>query len=480
MEYLTQIGRTFYCRLPIPIDLRERYSANEIKKSLGTRNRQEAKLLLAKLIADYKHKFFLLRYSNMDQRPPEQRAITAFNKLYPSKPLEIEQAPNLRGRVKTLWHPLLMDIQDELDRGGVVDENGVLILAVAPATVAPATVPVAVAPAMKSLKAAISEYETEIKQGTDKTAPLSASHTATCVRKLRQLAAYTVIDDLEVAALKAEEFSLHLQKTGSRGKPLKKDSLNVYMGYLTVFFKWCVGKHYLAEVPLLVRATKSIQEVRDKGNRIYTTTEVQTILNALSDIKSNTLLQRKIDLSFVYFCLTALFTGFRSGEVIELHKNFFRTDLGITVIDLHNSAGTLKTLNAYRILPIHNKLSELYFLEYTSKVSANKIFGKSYSTYTGRMNKILYSLDIKSAPYEALFHSFRHVFDSSMDALGTVPENHRKMLLGHQKSGMDKVYVHCTNEHLPAFNRSVQAMPFNYDFSKLKDFLRGELNYLYP
>ena len=97
------------------------------------------------------------------------------------------------------------------------------------------------------------------------------------------------------------------------------------------------------------------------------------------------------------------------------------------------------------------------------------------------MNTILYGTGIKTRAGECLFHSFRHGFDSVLNATGGLEDSHRKMLTGHKVAGIDGIYLHLLTQHLAPFNAGVQRMPYDtsYDFSKLKAHLNKELTDLF-
>ena len=486
MDYLTKIRQTFYCRLPIPKELQQYFSTKEFKKSLHTKDRKQAKLLLITIVSDMQAHFFRLRYL-MEQRPPTFDAIEICKKMYPDITEFSSTFKDGRGRLRTEYPPRLMHIQDALDVGVEPNKDGILIITdeydhkiklrysrpnrqydtdLVPSEVIPTPISILFSKASE-------DYLNESEFGTAKKRSLVKNTIGSYRGTLKRFDVFTKKCDLVSAVNQGNSYIDYRLQSG-----LKKTSVNSDIRNLKVFFDWCVNKKYINSYPKLESCTESNQEKWEKGNHVYVSDDIQKIINALSEVHYTDIRRRERHLSFTYFCLVLLFTGLRcKSEAMQLQKSDFKVIDGINAIDL-GAGKELKSINSYRIIPIHKKLEDLDLLKFADRAQ-NLIFTSCYGYYAKALNDILYRVGIKTRKYEYLFHSFRHAFDSSMDALGTVPDTHRSMLMGHARTGMDKIYLSIIEEHLPRFNKSVQSMSYNYDFSKLKIFLRNELNTLY-
>lgn len=489
MQYLLKIGHTWYVRIPVPKDLHQHFPSKEIKKSLKTKNRQQAIALLSSHLATYQQQFFKLRYAPpMEQRPPTLEALAIFERQYPDKSPKPKYFKGVFGVIKPFWPVELMHIMDMLEMGYLPNEHGEFVLseqprtfrtvADAPAVPPPAsTVPMttpatAEAPTLNDL---IKAYLYEKEHGTKKLKALRPGTLSGYKRVLNKFSVFCRNCDIDTAANRIDKFTDAILDRG-----VNKNSMNTEAGYINAFYKWCRAKQYTAVTPTITRGTFTPQEKASKGNKVYESEEIQKIINRFAATNTTELDERRNILSTIYYCLTLMFSGFRKEEAITLDKSDIKTIAKVVVIDLSiEKISNLKTLNSPRILPIHKKLKDLYLLEYIEKIEGNRIFHLTYSMYRFRLNSILYELGIKKKAGEKLFHSFRHYFDTALNATPNVQDSHRKMLLGHARDGMDGVYLHIVREQVPEFNKAVQQMAFKFDFEPLRIFLRRELDELY-
>lgn len=72
---LLRRGKTYYCRVWVPLDLRERLGRSELKKSLQTSNRQSAKVAEAGLLHKTELAFSRLRIGMLSERELEQLSV---------------------------------------------------------------------------------------------------------------------------------------------------------------------------------------------------------------------------------------------------------------------------------------------------------------------------------------------------------------------------------------------------------------------
>jgi len=489
MQYLHKIGETFYLRLPVPKDLQPYFPAPEIKRSLHTKRRNDATQILVKLVYEYQQQFFILRYAPpMEQRPPSRQALDIFGKMYPDISATPSMIYNVYGKLITTWPLQLMSIMDALGAGFLPNKEGVLDLeGITPPPIPAYQHPQKPVEAIKKdakpqakpilLTVAANEYIEFVKHGNLAKTPLSSGTVETYERSLRFLSDFVGSKcDVVTASKNLTEFSYDRLSDG-----LGKSSTNTYLMAIKAFYSWCNTKtepKYIEVVPTVQYCSFSDAELTQVGNKTYKDSEIQLILDLFTTLESKSINERKRNLSFVFYCLILLFSGFRKQEAMILEREDFKDIDKIPVIDLSiTKIARLKNLSAPRLLPVHKKLSGLFLSEFVKGRDTEEVFDFSYSVYAELLNGILYGLKIKTKPYEKLFHSMRHGFDTSLSTIETCQDSHRRMLMGHGKKGMDKVYLDIVHQHVPAFNASVQQMPFNYDFTKLKAFLRSELDY---
>src|SRR5664279_4719527 len=90
MDYLHRVNHVYYCRIVIPTDLKSYFPTREIKRTLRTSSKTEARKILPSVLADIQQQFHNLRWSNpyMNVKPPSKRAIEIYQKRNPgSNPL---------------------------------------------------------------------------------------------------------------------------------------------------------------------------------------------------------------------------------------------------------------------------------------------------------------------------------------------------------------------------------------------------------
>jgi len=138
--------------------------------------------------------------------------------------------------------------------------------------------------------------------------------------------------------------------------------------------------------------------------------------------------------------LIGLYTGMRLNEICQLERSDIEELSGIWCFNINDSNGKrLKTTSSARIVPIHQRLIELGFLEYARGRNESRIFGDleigyngSYSyNFTKWYSRFLTRLGIKKDGL--CFHSFRHTFIDGMRNAG-VEKAITMKLVGHDSS----------------------------------------------
>jgi len=152
---------------------------------------------------------------------------------------------------------------------------------------------------------------------------------------------------------------------------------------------------------------------------------------------------------FYWVGILGLFHGTRLQETTQLHINDIYPLNKLWVIDINDKTKDkkLKTLHSKRIIPLHQTLIDLGFLDYI-KILEQKGKERVFHELTlGRdgytknpskfFNDYLRELGIKSPSKKYDFHSLRHTCNNSL-IQSDVNEEHRNDYLGWGNTGMSK------------------------------------------
>jgi len=146
--------------------------------------------------------------------------------------------------------------------------------------------------------------------------------------------------------------------------------------------------------------------------------------------------------------MLAAYTGGRRGELVQLRKQDikFDTNSGRNYILITEQAGSVKTENGTRQVPIHEVLMGNGFLEFVENAE-DRLFGnldpqsvtKWFTSFRDRLGIERFD-DFGD---RKVFHSFRHTFITKTRGAGN-PILHVQQVVGHEKvkSGETERYTH--------------------------------------
>lgn len=225
------------------------------------------------------------------------------------------------------------------------------------------------------------------------------------------------------------------------------------------FFKnlldWAADHEFIEKAPGgKIKVTKPVHAGNE--NRLpYSKKQLQQIFMSLvyrgrlSVSKSNKPGQVIIKDGKYWVPLIALYTGMRSGEIIQLHRNDVREEDGLWVF-VNQLEGDedkkLKTASSKRFVPIHASLIKLGLLDHVMKtpqgarlfpeikLGKDGYYSSPFSKWWTRYAKVcgFYSED-------TAFHSFRHTFiDAMRDAQAT--DQAIKQVVGHSDGSVTAGY----------------------------------------
>lgn len=270
-----------------------------------------------------------------------------------------------------------------------------------------------------------------------KTALLSLPPNWTKVKGLEKLA-------MKDAARRAAELNL---------EPMAGKNVNKVLGFLRAFWNWAEANY--DDVPgnpfdgLNVKISSKARDERHPftlaelatifRSPIYTGCQSVRYHNTSGDLIPS-------DHGIYWVPLVGLFTGCRSGEIIQLRTEDLKVASGIAYIEVTDEGEdlSLKNSGSRRRIPVHARLKELGFLRFVErqrKQGHKRLFPDlpkaadgTYSTaYATKFGNTLKALGVKHDRIS--FHSFRHSFEDACRN-SCIPLDFVNALQGHAQQGM--------------------------------------------
>ena len=229
-------------------------------------------------------------------------------------------------------------------------------------------------------------------------------------------------------------------------------TINKHLGNLSSFMIWCVNNGYCNTNPFTGMKIKQKKSVRDERDR-FTELELKEMFS-----KQNYLHYTKVEKDSYYrywVPLIGVFTGMRSGEICSLYLDNIREISGnqrskrwcFDILEEPNRPDKkLKNQSSRRIVPIHDTLLELGFIDFITLLKKDTerkrvfeeliysegTYGRSISRFFN--NRYLPLLGIKTDKNG--FHSFRHSVIDHLKQLGVEPHFINE-LVGHSQGNID-------------------------------------------
>ncbi|HCG5913447.1 TPA: site-specific integrase [Vibrio parahaemolyticus] len=189
---------------------------------------------------------------------------------------------------------------------------------------------------------------------------------------------------------------------------LSDESVKDYCQKMSGFFEWCQLNELTDINPF--KAIRFKKNRRDSEAKCaYTSIELEKIFSNLARTK-----QEHKHPYYLWLPLLAYFTGARLNELCQLYKaDVYQVDgIWLIRIDDRFQGQKLKNLTSHRIIPIHDQLLNLGFIEFVQSVQHERVFpelkasrdgfGSAASKWFGRFKTKL-GFDKGQD-----FHSFRH------------------------------------------------------------------------
>ena len=269
-------------------------------------------------------------------------------------------------------------------------------------------------------------------------------------------------------------------------------TINKHLGHLSSFMIWCANNGYCNTNPFTGMKIKQKKSPRDERDR-FTEQELKEIFS-----KHNYLYYTKVEkdsYSKYWVPLIGVFTGMRCGEICSLYLENIKEITGnqrkkrwvIDIVEEPNRPDKrLKTLSSRRIVPIHDTLMDLGFVDFIKLLKKDTerkrvfeeliysegTYGRSISRFFN--NRYLPLLGIKTNKNG--FHSFRHSVIDHLKQLGVEPHFINE-LVGHSQGNIDlDRYGKRYNPDI-LYNKCVKKIVFETTQKRGIDFLALKLDW---
>ncbi|EGQ9137500.1 site-specific integrase [Vibrio sp. Vb1554] len=189
---------------------------------------------------------------------------------------------------------------------------------------------------------------------------------------------------------------------------LSTESVKDYIQKCSSFFEWCLQMELTDINPFKGMRFKKTRKDSEAKNS-YSRTDLQKLFSTEIHTES-----KHKHPHYYWLPLLGLFTGARLNELCQLYKQDIFKKEGVWVIRIDDKfeGQRLKNSSSRRLVPIHNKLLELGFIEYINNLKDERIFpdlkqerdgfGTAASKWFGRLKSKL------GFGRGHDFHSFRH------------------------------------------------------------------------
>ena len=275
-------------------------------------------------------------------------------------------------------------------------------------------------------------------------------------------------------------------------------TINKHLGYLSSFMMWCVNNGYCDMNPFIGMKIKQKKSARDERDR-YSEKELKVIFS-----KQNYLHYTNVETgryANYWVPLIAVFTGMRVNEIASLYLDNVRQIGGnhrgkrwcIDVLEEPKRPDKrLKNLSSRRIVPLHNILLELGFLDYLNLIKKvpvgennlerTRVFEElTYQdgTYARSISRFwnyryLPLLGLKKTTLN--LHSLRHTLIDNLKQIGVEP-HFISELVGHSQGSitLDRYGKNYNPDIL--YNKCVKKIVYETSQKRGVDFLSLKLDW---
>ena len=273
-------------------------------------------------------------------------------------------------------------------------------------------------------------------------------------------------------------------------------TVNKHLGWCSSFYEWSINHGYTNINPFKGLKLKRKVSPRDERDR-FTDLELKTIFIKENYIHFTNIEKGRYDLYWTP--LIGLFSGLRLGEITSLYLDNIREISGnhrekrwcFDILEEPDRPDKhLKTLSSKRIVPIHNVLLDLGFVEFITLLkkrdtSRERLFqelpyrNENYNQNVSRWFNTRYLPSLSLKTKKKNFHSFRHTVSDHLKQKGIEPHFVNE-LLGHTTGNIDQdrygkgynpdiLYNNCVKKILyqTSLNRPIDFKSLKVDWKKI-------------
>ena len=231
--------------------------------------------------------------------------------------------------------------------------------------------------------------------------------------------------------------------------PMDTRTVNKLIQRCSTWLNWVIRKGYYEDGNIFHGKSIPSNKRKDKPTRELFSNEQLKLIFGKNYLNSTLNSTSPCKFVFYWVGIWGLFHGLRLQEILQLHMKDIYPLNKVWVIDINEDTKDkkLKTRNSKRIIPLHQTLIDLGFLDYyhiLEKKGKERLFHElslgrdGYTKNPSRFfNDYLRKLDLKSATKKYDFHSFRHTCNNSLIQKDVI-EEHRNDYLGWEQTGMSK------------------------------------------
>ena len=237
---------------------------------------------------------------------------------------------------------------------------------------------------------------------------------------------------------RALRFSAHLSVSEVLDlghKPMHSKTVNKNIQFVSAMFNWAITEELIRDNPA-TGLTVGVKRKASLERKAYDAVTLALIFNNLTPLDDNP--------ENYWLPLLGYFTGMRIEELCQLRIEDVTKLDDVYCIHVSPEAGSLKTINAERFVPIHRYLIDLGFLDYVSGLDNKRSirlwqnlkvngYGKYSSTYSKRFGKFKRAIGIDDR--QLTFHSLRHTFANELKQ-AEVSEHLIAQLIGHSNNSI--------------------------------------------
>jgi integrase len=231
--------------------------------------------------------------------------------------------------------------------------------------------------------------------------------------------------------------------------PMDTRTVNKLIQRCSTWLNWVIRKGYYEDGNIFHGKSIPSNKRKDKPTRELFSNEQLKLIFGKNYLNSTLNSTSPCKFVFYWVGIWGLFHGLRLQEILQLHMKDIYPLNKVWVIDINEDTKDkkLKTRNSKRIIPLHQTLIDLGFLDYyhiLEKKGKERLFHElslgrdGYTKNPSRFfNDYLRRLDIKTPTAKYDFHSLRHTCNNALIQKDVI-EEHRNDYLGWEQTGMSK------------------------------------------